>query len=216
MKEKETPPPLSISDTMVLEDEERWCACGARNPYLRAKACVDCSRASSARHYDRHRDRVLRRYHAQKRLLTDAQRQARRDRAYLAKYVQRGKIVPDACTRCAREDVSPIQPELGRPLVVVWACRVCKPRVEADLQGDVISAPPPIRQPRRERAVARRQSWAGGYEAAEAELRALSADQAEALRRAASTVNGFSISRESPLYRMNLVTVFARWRASGA
>ena len=50
----------------------------------------------------------------------------------------------------------------------------------------------------------------------EAELRALSADQAEALRRAASTVYGFSISRESPLYRMNLVTVYARWRASRA
>ena len=208
---------LSISDTVnVLDEEERWCACGARNPFSRAKTCRACSRASSAAHYDRHRERVLRRYHAQKGLLTDAQRQARRDRAYLAKYVQRGKVVPDACTRCGDEAVVPIQPELGRPLVVVWACWSCKPRVEADLQGDVISPPPPIRQPRRERAVARRQSWAGGYEAAVAALRALSEDEAEALRRAASTVNGFSISRESPLYRMNLVTVYARWRASRA
>ena len=195
----------------LLEEEKRWCACGAPNQYSRAKTCPQCSRASSARHYDRHRERVLRRYHVQKGMLTDAQRQARRDRAYLAKYVERGKLVPDGCTRCGGEDVVPIQPELGRPLVVVWACRSCKPRVEADLQGDVISAPPPIRQPRRERAAARSQSWAGGYETVEATLCALPADQAEALRRAASTVNGLSISRESPLYRMNLVTVYTRW-----
>jgi len=211
---------LSISDTVnlldPLDEEVRWCACGARNPYARAKACRECSRASSAAHYDRHRDRVLRRYHVQKGMLTDAQRQARRDRAYLAKYIERGKVVPGPCTRCGDDVAAPIQPELGRPLVVVWACRSCRSRVEADLQGDVISAPPPIRQPQRERAVARRQSWAGGYESAVEALRALSDDEAEAFRRAASTVNGFSISRESPLYRMNLVTVYARWRASRA
>lgn len=207
---------MSISDIVLTEEEDHWCACGARNPYLMAKTCVECSRASSARHYARHRERVLRRYHTLKGLQTHAQRQARRDRAYLAKYVQRGKVVPDDCMRCSRADVVPIQPELGRPLVVVWACRDCKPRVEADLQGEIIFAPPPVRQPRRERAVARRQSWAGGYEAVEVELRALPADQAEALRRAASTVNGYPISRESPLYRMNLIAVFGRWRATRA
>ena len=201
---------------MDLLEEKRWCACGASNPYPRAKTCPQCSRVSSARHYDRYRESVLWRYHVQKGMLTDAQRQARRDRAYLAKYVERGKLAPGDCTRCGGENVVPIQPELGRPLVVVWACRSCKSRVEADLQGDVISAPPPIRQPRRERAVARRQSWAGGYGNVEAALRALPSDEAEALRRAASTVNGFSISRESPLYRMNLVTVYTRWRATRA
>jgi hypothetical protein len=159
---------------------------------------------------------VLRRYHAQKRLLTPAQVQARRDRAYLAKYIERGKVVPEPCARCRAEDVLPIQPELGRPLVVVWACRECKPRVLADVQGDVISAPPPLRQPRRERAQAKRRTWAGAYDTVECELQTLPAEQAEALRAAASTVKGVSISRESPLYRMNLVTMFARWRASRA
>jgi hypothetical protein len=124
-------------------------------------------------------------------------------------------VVPEACRRCGDANVVPIQPELGRPLVVVWACRSCKPRVVADLQGDVIWAAPPIRQPRREQAAARaRRPWAETFEAVERELETWPPETAEAVRRAASTVNGVPLSRESRLYRMMLVAVYKRARGA--
>jgi hypothetical protein len=208
---------LSISDIVHLAEEEeaRHCACGASISHARARTCASCSRASSHRHYERNRSRVLAGYHAKKKLFTPAQLQERRDRAYLAQYVKRGKVVPDACRRCGDPNVVPIQPELGRPLVVVWACRSCKPRVAADLQGDVIWPAPPIRQPRREQAAARARPSAETFEAVERELQTWPPQAAEALRRAASTVRGVPLSRESPLYRMMLVTLYKRARAAG-
>jgi hypothetical protein len=181
----------------------------ARIPYRYAKSCAACSRASSKLHYQRNRAAVLRRHSAQKSLLTPVQVQERRDRAYLHKYVQRGKVVPERC-RCGEQRVSPIQPEPGRPLVVVWACRSCKPRVQAELQADLITAPPPIRQPRRERAVARANTWVATYENVERALQQWPADRADALRRAASTVKGIRLHPGSALYRMQLVALYKR------
>jgi hypothetical protein len=206
---------LSISDTVELVERHRWCACGAEVPYRRAKSCAACSRASSQRHYQGKRAEILRRHHAQKGLLTPVQLQERRDRAYLHTYVKRGRVVPERC-RCGEQRVSPIQPELGR-LVVVWACRACKPRVLAELQGELITAPPPIRQPRKERAAARATTWVATYENVESELARWPADRATALRQAASTLKGMRLHPESALYRMQLVALYkkvvAQWAA---
>jgi hypothetical protein len=189
--------------------EGRTCRCGAEIPYRRAKSCAACSRASSKKHYQANRETVLRRHHTTKHMLTPAQLQERRDRAYLSNYVKRGKVLRQPC-RCGEKKVFPIQPELGRPLVVVWACRACRPRIAAELHGNVISAPPPIRQPRRERAQARARTWAGTYEQVERELQQWPADRAEALRRAAASVNGMRLNAASPMYRMNLVALYKR------
>jgi hypothetical protein len=197
----------------LLDAELRRCPCGTQLPYAKAKVCAACSRRSSATFYERHSARVLARYHSQKNLKTEVDKKIRRARAYLATYVKRGAVRKGPCDdrTCRALEVSPIQPDLDHPLVVVWACKDHKARIAAELDADIRYVPAPPAQPRRERRVlAQRQSWASEHDRVLAAIEQLAPDEAAALRAAAATVNGIRISPESPLYRMNLVNVYKR------
>jgi hypothetical protein len=198
-------------DTDFEEIQPRRCACGEWIPYRKAKCCAACSRRSSAAFYERHQNNVLARYHARKSLRTSVERKIRSARAYLAVYLKRGLVEKEPCASCRSVDVSPIQPDLDHPLVVIWACRTHKPRLTAELEADVRSAPIPPAQPRRDRRLqAQRPTWASTYDEVEAALTNIPPEEARQLRAAAGTVNGLQISTSSPLYRMNLVNAYKR------
>jgi hypothetical protein len=162
---------------------------------------------------------VLQQYHSTKALFTEPQLQARRARAYLASYVRRGVVTPGPCARqpCAADRLFPIQPDPTQPLIVVWACSDHRSRVRAELEGGVMDAPPPPRQARLQRRKEKqRVTWASEYDRVEAVLRELPAAHADALRAAASKINGVPIQPGTPLYKMTLVQVYNRWCATRA
>lgn len=181
--------------------------CGRFNGRPRSQFCGECGRkAASAAYYARHKGLISKR--RQMHPLSALERQQRNARAYLAVYVKRGdrRVPPALCATCRRaeEGLVPVQPHPHRPLEVVWFCRphYAVYRRENALQEMEIGA-----------------SRGGGYyigvssrslsfDEAMARLSVLSQTQRDALiARAKVGPLGIGLDVQSPLYRMNVISL---------
>lgn len=64
--------------------------------------------------------------------LTAIQRFKDACRSYASVYLKRGKIQKLPCEQCGEENSQMHHPDYGKPLLVVWLCRVCHLALHAE------------------------------------------------------------------------------------
>jgi hypothetical protein len=187
--------------TKSLSDAELRCAIPGceRAPRKRGRTCGRCAtRAWRKRHTKTIAERE------RTRTFTPEQAALRRASAIFFTDLRRRHLTREPCEKCGRGDVVPHWPDLTKPLVVVWFCRVHRANERDRLAEEAAATKKVV-------------AWKTLGERFAAEWPQLAPELQARQRAEVERSSAFRIVRanpESALYRQQLVAAFGRFCAS--